>query len=140
MFACLVTSAGVFAAVPSLRPALSAYLFGFITVIGNVLYLDWFLPGYRGDEVDRGNHSDPKGPFDTFDIRLRQSPFGLCMVILIQSAGFLTSGIAGAVLACRRLQVALPAPTLRGFLSQLKEGWRTFLATVSINVYTSTNT
>jgi len=68
-----------------------------------------------------------------------KAPSDFVLVILIQSATFLTSGIAGAALARRRLHIALPAPSLGGLSAQFKDGWRTFLATVSINLYTSTN-
>jgi polysaccharide transporter, PST family len=140
MIACLVASVGVFATVPSLRPALGAYLCGFILVIGNVLYLDWFFQAIEEMKWITVINVIPKLLLTPLIFVLVKAPSDYALVLLIQSSAFLTSGIAGAVLARRRLRVPLPMPSLRGFLAQLKDGWRTFLATVSINLYTSTNT
>jgi PST family polysaccharide transporter len=140
MLACLVASVGVFAVIPPLRPALGAYLCGFITVVGNVLYLDWFFQAIEEMKWITLINVIPKLLLTPLIFVFVKAPSDYVLVVLIQSATFLTSGIAGAVLACRRLPIALPAPSLRGFLAQLKGGWRTFLATMSINVYTSTNT
>jgi len=140
MLACLVASVAVFATIPSLRPALTAYLCGFVAVIGNVLYLDWFFQAIEEMKWITVINVIPKLLLTPLIFVFVKVPSDYVLVILIQSATFLTSGIAGAVLARHRLHVPLPAPSPRGFLAQLKDGWRTFLATVSINLYTSTNT
>lgn len=140
MLACFVASVAVFTAIPSLRSALGAYLCGFISVIGSVLYLDWFFQAIEEMRWITIVNVIPRLVLTPLIFVLVKAPSDYPLVLLIQSAAFLTSGIAGAVLARRRLHVALPAPSLRGFLAQLKDGWRTFLATVSINLYTSTNT
>jgi PST family polysaccharide transporter len=140
MIACLAASVCVFATVPSLRPALGAYLCGFIAVIGNVLYLDWFFQAIEEMKWITAVNVIPKLLLTPLIFVFVKVPSDYALVILIQSATFLASGLAGAVLARRRLNVALPAPSLQGLLAQLKDGWQTFLASVSINLYTSTNT
>ncbi len=140
MLVCLVASVGVFAMVPSLRPALGAYLCAFIAVIGNVLYLDWFFQAIEEMKWITAINVIPKLILTPLIFVFVKAPSDYALVLLIQSTTFLASGIAGAVLARRTLHIALPAPSLRGLLAQLKDGWRTFLATVSINLYTSTNT
>lgn len=140
MLACLAASVTVFAVAPSLRPNLVAYLCGFITVAGNVLYLDWYFQAIEEMKWITAINVMPKLVLTPLIFVLVKAPSDYVLVILIQSATFLTSGVAGALLACRRLHVALPAPSLRGLGAQLKDGWRTFLATAAINLYTTTNT
>jgi len=140
MLACLAASVAVFTAIPSLRPALGAYLCGFISVFGSVLYLDWFFQAIEEMRWITIINVIPKLVLSPLVFVLVKGPSDYALVLLIQSAAFLTSGIAGASLARRRLHVALPTPTLGSILAQLNDGWRTFMATVSTNFYTSTNT
>jgi polysaccharide transporter, PST family len=140
MLVCLITSVAIFAAVPALRPALGAYFCGFISVIGSVLYLDWFFQAIEEMKWITVINVIPKLALTPFIFLLVKVPSDYALVLLIQSATLLTSGIAGAILARRRLHVPLPAPSLRGLSAELKVGWSTFLATVSINLYTATST
>jgi PST family polysaccharide transporter len=139
MLACLVVSIGVFATMPSLRPLLGAYLCGFVMVVGNVLYLDWFFQAIEEMKWITIMNVVPKLALTPLIFVFVKAPADYPLVLLIQSAAFLASGLAGAALARRRLHVTLPTPSLQGILAQLNDGWRTFLATVSINLYTSTN-
>ena len=139
MLACLVVSVGAFATIPSLRPAFGAYLCGFLMVVGNVLYLDWFFQAIEEMKWITVINVIPKLVLTPLIFVVVKAPSDYALVLLIQSAAFLASGIAGAVLARHRLRVALPPPSIRSLIAQLKDGWHTFLATVSVNLYTSTN-
>lgn len=139
MLVCLVASAAAFTAVPSLRPARGAYLCGFLGVIGNILYLDWFFQAIEEMKWITLINVVPKLLFTPLIFVFVRAPADYALVLLIPSAALTVSGIAGAVLVRRRLSVPIPAPTLRGVSDQLREGWHTFLATLSINLYTVTN-
>jgi PST family polysaccharide transporter len=70
---------------------------------------------------------------------LVKAPGDYIWLLLIQSSTFLVSGAAGAILVRRRLRSPLRLPRLRDTGDQLRDGWHTFLASVTINLYTSTN-
>ncbi len=137
---CLSVSLGAFAVTPSLRPLMGPYLCGFLTVAGGVLYLDWFFQAIEEMKWITIINVIPKVLLTPLIFVFVKRPSDWMLVILIQSGTFLVSGLAGAALVRGRLRVPLPAPTWNGVRSQVQDGWRTFLTTVSINVYTTTNT
>jgi len=123
-----------------LRPVAGPYLCGFLAVAGSVFCQDWYFQAIEEMTWITVINVVPKLIFTPLIFVFVKAPSDYGLVLLFQSAAVLSSGIAGAVLACHRLCVPLPAPTLRGLLIQLSEGWRTFLATVCTNLYTATNT
>lgn len=140
MLACLLVSIAAFASFSSLRPVAGPYLCGFLAVAGSVFCQDWYFQAIEEMTWITVINVVPKLIFTPLIFVFVKAPSDYGLVLLFQSAAVLSSGIAGAVLACHRLCVPLPAPTLRGLLIQLSEGWRTFLATVCTNLYTATNT
>ncbi len=140
MLVCLVASLAVFTACARLRPEMGAYLCGFASVVGSVLCLDWFFQAIEEMKWITVINVVPRLVFTPLIFILVKTPFDYGTVLLCQSAAAVCSGIGGGLLACRRLPVRLPMPTLRGIAGQLKDGWRTFVATVCINVYAASST
>jgi PST family polysaccharide transporter len=140
MLLCLMASLVAFAVIPSLHTALWAYLSAFATVIGHVLYLDWFFQAIEEMKWITIVNVIPKLILMPFVFVLVKGPSDYVVFLLIQSATFVATGVISVALARRRLPVPVPLPSVRGVATELKDGWHTFLATVSINVYTVTNT
>ena len=139
MLSCLFISLAVLTSCSSLRPVLGPYLCGFLAVFGSVFCFDWYFQALEEMHWITVINVVPKLLFTPLVFIFVKVPADYGLVLLFQSAALVSSGIAGAVLAYHRLPVALPAPTLKGLLIQLREGWRTFLATICTNLYTATN-
>jgi O-antigen/teichoic acid export membrane protein len=139
MLGCLAGSTGVFLFLPSLRPHVGPYLCGFLTVLGNVLYLDWFFQAVEEMKWITVITVTPRLLLTPLIFVFVKAPSDYIWLILIQSATFLISGMLGAALVRYRLGLQLPLPTVAGVSGQLRDGWQTFLANVSVNLYTSSN-
>ena len=140
MLVCLAASIACFAVFPSLRPELGAYLCGFLAVVGNVFYLDWFFQAIEEMKWITIANVVPKLILTPLIFVFVKRPRDYVFVILIQSLAYLVSGIACAILAWRRLGFPRTRPNVGGILAQYRSGWRTFAASVCTNFYTATNT
>jgi len=61
-------------------------------------------------------------------------------VPLINSLGFLVAGVLSLILIFREFKIGFKIPSKKELIHQLKEGWHIFISTVSINLYTTSNT
>jgi PST family polysaccharide transporter len=59
---------------------------------------------------------------------------------LINSSGFLASGIIGFYLAVKIFRIKLMLPTMAQIAGQFREGWYIFISTIAISIYTVSNT
>lgn len=139
MLGCLTVSLAVFAVLPSLRQIIVPYLCGFVMVLGNVLYLDWFFQAIEEMKWITAINVIPKVLLTPLVFVLVKAPGDYVRLLGIQSATFLVSGVAGAWLVRGRLRAPLRLPTVRDTVRQFRDGWHAFLASLTINLYTSTN-
>ena len=119
---------------------MGAYFCAFVAVIGNVLCMDWFFQAIEEMKWITLFNVVPKLVLTPLIFVFVRTPSDYWLLLLIQAGMFVSSGLAGSALACRRLGRALPLPKLHAIVDQLRDGWRTFVATVCSNVYTGSNT
>lgn len=60
-------------------------------------------------------------------------------ITLLNSAGFLISGIISLGIACKLFEINFFLPSYKEVASQLKDGWFLFLSTIFMNLYRNSN-
>lgn len=118
----------------------SVYGFAFIAVLGNVLFASWFFQGI-----------EKMGYITAFTIIFRAISVILIFLmiknsenvleyILINSGYMLLIGLISLAFIFKQFDINFFIPTRYQILRQLKKGWHIFLSTISINIYTTSNT
>jgi len=136
-FCILVT---VTALVPRFRQDFLLYVYSFGAVVGSVLFPIWFFQGMEKMKVIAGLNFLAKLVFvlAIFIFIKKQQDF--IYVPLINSLGFMVSGLVSLALVFARFKIRFQKPSLRAMGFQLKDGWHVFISSAAISLYTVSNT
>lgn len=116
------------------------YIYTFGIVLGNVLFPIWFFQGMERMKYITYRNIIAKTIFTVSIFIFIRKPSDYIYVPLINSLGFLITGIFSIYSIFRDFDIKFILPTLEELKYQLKEGWYIFISGVSINLYTATNT
>lgn len=116
------------------------YLFSFGMVLGNILFPVWFFQGMERMKYITILNIVSKGIFTICIFIFIRMASDYLYVPLINSLGYLVAGGLSLGVVFKKLEVKFAFPTTESIKRQLKEGWYIFVSTVSISLYTTSNT
>ena len=116
------------------------YFYTFGIVLGDLLFPVWFFQGMEKMKYITLRNIVAKIIFTASIFIFIRKPSDYIYVPLINSLGFLIMGIFSMVSIFRDFDIKLTLPNIPEIKYHLKEGWYVFISTVSINLYTATNT
>jgi len=126
--------------IPKFRQDWLIYIYSFGMVLGNILFPIWLFQGMERMKLVALLNLLAKFIFviAIFIFVKRQSDY--IYVPLITSLGFIIAGVLSLVIAVRRFGIIFRMPSKKDCIQALKEGWHIFISTVSVSLYTSSNT
>jgi PST family polysaccharide transporter len=140
----LVFSTALFTAlvffIPRFRADYQVFMLSFIIVLGNTLFPVWIFQGMEKMKYITIINVIIKALFviPVFIFIKKQQDYVYSP--LINSSGFLVSGIIGFYLAVKIFRIKLIIPTATQIAGQFRDGWYIFVSTIAISVYTVSNT
>ena len=114
-------------------------LLGIGIVLGDLLNPVWLFQGMEKMRYMTVVNFACKLLFTILIFFFIQSRDDYIYITLLNSAGFLTSGIISLTIACRIFGMNLSFPSYREVIAQLKNGWYIFLSTIFMNLYRNSN-
>lgn len=126
--------------IPKFSEDYLVYLLTFGMVIGYMLFPTWFFQAMEYMRYTSILNIIGKIIYTVAIFIFIHNTGDYILVPVINSAGLIIVGIMGLYLAVRRFNIKLIIPKWCDIKYQLKEGWHVFISTVSINLYTTTNT
>jgi len=116
------------------------YFFSFGVVIGNMLFPVWFFQGVEKMKYITILNVISRIFFTLLIFLFIKEQQDYLYVPLINSFGFLITGLSGFYLAYNRFNIKLVIPGISSIKYQLKEGFHVFMSMLSISLYTTSNT
>lgn len=116
------------------------FIFSFILVLGNLLFPTWLFQGMERMKYITIINVLIKSLFIIPIFIFIRVPSDYTFVPLINSAGFVLSGIVGFFVAIRVFKIKPYLPSFKDIIHQFKEGWYIFISTLAISLYTISNT
>lgn len=126
--------------IPRFKTDYLIYLFAFIIVIGNCLFPIWLFQGMEKMKYITIINVAFKTLFIIPIFVFVKSQSDFIYVPLINSLGFLVSGIIGFIFAIKIFGLELILPSREQIIDQFKRGWYIFISTIAISIYTVSNT
>lgn len=126
--------------IPKFSEDYLVYLLTFGMVIGYMLFPTWFFQAMEFMRYTSILNIIGKIIYTVAIFIFIHNAGDYILVPVINSAGLIIVGIMGLYLAIKRFNIKLIIPKWCDVKYQLKEGWHVFISTVSINLYTTTNT
>lgn len=146
IFTKAVLAAAGFAAMAALvlsvakfRPDWQVYAAAFLTVAGNVMIPAWFFQGMEKMRAIMVIIVLARTAATALVFALVKGPADIALAAGLNSLGAAAAGAAGLYAARRIFSLEVVVPSPQAMLRTLKEGWRIFLSTVAVNIYTTTN-
>jgi PST family polysaccharide transporter len=126
--------------IPKFQDDPFVYIFSFGTVLGNGLFPIWFFQGMERMKFIAFLNFLAKlvFVFAIFIFIKKQNDY--VFVPLINSAGYILSGIISVYVAFRYFKIRFRMPTRQEIVYELKEGWHIFISTAAVSLYTNSNT
>lgn len=116
------------------------YLIAFGSVLGNVLFPSWFFQGIERMNLISIFSIIIKILFVISIFLFVKSVNDVDLYLIINSASSLILGTVTIFYVYSKLNIKFLIPSKDNLLYQLKEGYHIFLSTLSINLYTTSNT
>lgn len=116
------------------------YALNFGVVIGNVLFPVWLFQGMEKMRYTTMLNIVAKTIFTFSIFFVVDSPDKLFLVPLLNSVGYIVSGVIGLSVAVRQFNLRYSSPNKTIIFSQLKESAQFFISRISVSAYTLTNT
>lgn len=126
-------------AVPRVRHDLAYFLLAYLSVIGNLLFPQWYFQGIEKMQYISIYTGIAKLSSAALLFAFVHSSSHGLRAIGILSIGTLISGILGTATALREIGLAFERPSWQELRATLSDGWHVFVATASISLYTNTN-
>jgi len=117
-----------------------AYLLSFGIVIGNTLFPLWFFQGIEKMKYITILNIIAKTVFTICIFIFIRNETDYLLVPLLNSLGFIISGILGLVIVFAKFKIKIVFPNTHLIKYQFIEGWHVFISTISISLYTVSNT
>lgn len=117
----------------------AVYLFSFGAVISTVFFPLWIFQGLERMKYIPLIHFFPRlvGTILIFLLIVKQDDY--LVLVIINSSVAVVIGIAGLIVSITKMKAKFKLPESRIIFEQLKDGWTIFKSTVSINLYTNSN-
>jgi PST family polysaccharide transporter len=124
---------------PQRRPQLLLYLACYTTVIGSVLAPEWFFQGIEKMKYITILSLVSRTVATIMIFTLVRRVGDYIKVPLLNGLGVIGGACIGHWLICAKLKVTVDRPSVRGVITQLRDGWDNFLSSVFISLYTTSN-
>lgn len=116
------------------------YYATFGMVIGNVLFPVWYFQGIEKMKFITVLNLISKVVYTILLFLLVKNQSDFILVPLINSTGMIFAGCLSLLIISDKFSVKIALPPLNSIKFHLKEGWYVFISTISISLYTVTNT
>jgi len=126
--------------VPKFSADSDLYYLTFLSVIGSTLFPQWFYQGIEKMKFIAIFSVSAKAFFTLGIFIFIKEPGDYLWLPILNSLGFIVSGLIGVLFPFLFLGVKYITPNYQEIKYQFKEGWHIFISTVSINLYTTSNT
>lgn len=126
--------------IPKFSADAEVYLLTFGMVIGYMLFPTWLFQGMEYMRYTSILNIIGKVIFTVLIFVFVHNTSDYLLVPVINSLGFIIVGVLGIYVALTRFDINIKLPSRSNIKYHLKEGWHVFLSTISINMYTTTNT
>jgi PST family polysaccharide transporter len=122
--------------IPKFNHNYSAYLFGFLIVVGNVLFPLWFYQGMEKMKYISFLSIGAKLISTVLILLFVKNTSDVPLTLIFQSLSFLIPGVIGQFIAITKFSINLTFNlNYKELIIDLKEGTDVFIATISGNVY-----
>lgn len=126
--------------IPKFNNDALVYLLTFGMVLGYMLFPTWLFQGMEYMKYTSIINIIGKVLFTVLIFVFIHQESDYILVPVINSFGFIVTGIIGIYIGITKFNIKVGLPTIDEFKYHLKEGWYVFISTISINLYTTTNT
>lgn len=126
--------------IPKLRADWIVFVLSFLMVIGNAIYPVWFFQGMERMKYITFLNILSKTIFLVLIFVFVKKDSDYVIVPLLNSLGFLVSGVIGYWFAVKNFNIKLYIPKHASLVRQFKYSSEFFLSRVSVAAYTNTNT
>lgn len=126
--------------IPKLNTYKAVFLLSFLIVVGNAIYPVWFFQGMERMKYMTFLNILAKTIFLILIFVFIKQPTDYVIVPLLNSLGFITSGIIGLIFAIKKFNIKLYMPKINTIKKQFKYSSEFFLSRVSVAINTNTNT
>ena len=126
-------------AVPKFRTEWLLFYLTFFMVIGYAMYPIWYFQGIEHMKYVTFMKIVSQSIFLALIFLLIKSPADYQFVAILNSLGFIISGVIAIFIAVRRFGLKLKLPSLEGVKYQFKHSFEFFFANISNTLYTNTN-
>lgn len=125
--------------IPKLNENWLVFLLSFLMVVGNAIYPVWFFQGMERMKYITFLNILSKTIFLVLIFIFVKKQDDYIIVPLLNSLGFLVSGIIGMYFAVKSLGIKLYLPKWQAIKKQFKYSTEFFLSRISVSAYTNTN-
>ena len=126
--------------VPKFRADWCVYFFAFGSVVGSSLFPTWFFQGIERMRYITVLNMIGKLIFTIAIFVFIKTQNDFLYVPLITSLGFIITGLLSLWVVFNKFKIRFVLPNYENIRHQLNEGCHTFISTMSITLYTNTNT
>lgn len=114
-------------------------IYGFGMVVGYAIFPTWLFQGMEKMKFVTIVNGITKIIFTILIFVFIKTQQDYIYVLLINSLGFIVSGIISLIIAFKVFKVKIKLISGKEIIHQLKEGWYLFVSTMSISVYRNSN-
>ncbi len=125
--------------IPRFRHDGAYFLFAFLTVVGNVLFPQWYFQGVEKMRYISAFTGVAKLISAGLLFVFVHGPGDGLLAVVIQSCGALLAGLMGISMALRHIGLRFEVPDWASLRETLCEGWHLFISTAAVSLYTNTN-
>ncbi len=135
----LVTILLLISIIPKFNEEKDLFLLSFLAVVGTSMFPQWFYQGIEKMKFITIFSLSSKLIFTVAIFFLIKTEEDYLWTPFLNSMGYIVAGMIGLLYPFIYLKVSFSFPTLKELKFHLREGWHIFVSTVSINLYTSSN-
>ncbi|MFA4923282.1 MAG: flippase [Ignavibacteriaceae bacterium] len=125
--------------VPIFSTDRTLYLLTFLSVIGSVLFPQWFYQGIEKMKFITIITVGTRVIFTVFILLFVKKTSDYLLYSFLNSAGFLISGLIGFIVSFSLFKVKFRSLLFSEIRFHFLQGWHIFLSTISISLYTTSN-
>ena len=126
--------------IPKIHDNWLVFHLSFLMVVGNAIYPVWFFQGMEKMKYITFLNILAKTIFLVLIFIFVKQQSDYILVSLLNSCGFLISGIIGFIFAVKEFKIKLYIPKLQSLKKQFKYSSEFFITKLSVSAYTNTNT
>lgn len=114
-------------------------LMGLGIILGDIFVPTWLFQGMEKMRYLTIVNASAKILFTILIFTIIKKPEDFVFIILLNSCGFLLSGVLSTIIAIKSFHLRLSIPTWTSIKFQIKDGWALFCSTIGINLYRESN-